>query len=125
MNLLVVAGILVALVGPLHGEMGMGVYRDLQAAPRIVYLAGHSADGFAPLYAAWRRGELHPGQVAWYRGYRYRLARIVGPFPRLEPSAGPRWLMEPDTGTDTTLRLQFCASPVSSERVVVLDFVRW
>lgn len=124
MNLLVVAGIMVALVGPLHGYPGLGVYRDTQAAPHVVYLVGHSADGFAPLYAAWRRDELRPGQVAWYRGYRYRLARIVGPFPRLESSA-PRWLLEPDTGTDTTLRLQFCASPVSSERVVVLDFVRW
>ncbi len=124
MNALVVAGILSALVGPLRGPVGLGVYRDLQATPRVVYLVGHAADGFAPLFSAWRRDELHPGQLAWYRGYRYRLARVVGPFPRLEPAA-IRWLERPDTGTDTTLRLQFCASTSSSARVVVLDFVRW
>jgi hypothetical protein len=122
-NLLVVAGILAALVGPLHGEPGRGVYRDLQAGPHVVYLVGHSADGFAPLYAAWRRGELALGHVAWYRGCRYRLDRIVGPIDRLAPDS-VNWLLGGPAGT-TSLRLQFCASPASSERVVILNFVRW
>jgi hypothetical protein len=122
-NLLVVAGIMVALVGPLHGALGEGIYRDMDAGPHIVYLVGHSADGFSPLYNAWRRGELHVGQVAWYRTYRYRLVRIVGPIDRTG-AGSPRWLLDGPAGT-TSLRLQFCASPSSSVRVVVLDFTRW